>query len=146
MINDFENVLFKWLYPCPYFQSLFVAHASLVDGALDGQTVISPDVMGVDDVYLVRCMRKQGKKRYTLNIAQFNTLISVANTDQNIAILDVTKKLQAWVQEQIEKENYPDIGYEIIEMDATGVSIASVSQNGDTKVQFQIIIDYYYRP
>lgn len=145
MINNFEKAVFDWLYPCPYFQSMYLAMADLTEGSLDGQVVIAPEIMGLTDTYTKRFTRKAGKKRYMMNVAQYNALTSLPNSTDNVTVLDMTKNLQAWVQEQIKKKNYPDIGYDILEIDTTGIMLSAVDDKGNSKVQFQILIDYYYK-
>lgn len=144
MINNFEKQIFDWLYKCPYFQSLYLVSADLTSAQPNSEVVITPDVMGVDDVYIKRFFRNNGKKRYIVNVAQFYVLQSIKNKGAlvNVNTLDETKNLQQWVEEQTE---LPDIGYEILKLETTGVTLASVDEDGTAKAQFQILIDYFYK-
>ncbi|MFI3228336.1 MAG: hypothetical protein R3Y09_13170 [Clostridia bacterium] len=149
MINNFEKEILQWLYPCEYFKNLYFAVADLTGEQANGDVIVSPDVMGVDDIYIKRYIHNQGIKRYTVNVAQVNVLYGLKSSPtgetKNVEILDETKKLQMWVQEQIKAKHLPSIGYDIKTIETTGVNVASIDENKNSKVQFQIIIDYYYR-
>lgn len=144
MINNFEKELYEWLYTCTYFEKLFITFGELTD-ELDGQLVMTPEVMGINDVYVARYFRDNGRKRYMVNVAQFNTLSNLPNISENTNVLDVTKKVQAWVEEKARKKEYPQIGYDVLKLETTGVTLAAIDEDGGSKVQFQILLEYYYK-
>lgn len=140
-INDFEKVLFEWLNVSDEFKSLYLIAGDFGVNP-DTETIISPEVMGNDSDFLEKFIDGTGIKRYTLNISQYNVL-GVENTAQNSEILNKTKALQVWCENQFENNKYPLIGYEIEEIKTTGVRISGVDQQSKiSKSQFQIIIDY----
>ena len=145
MGNNFESAFWDWLYKCPCFEDLFLVLADLENVELDGQIVISPEVIGTDDIYIKKYYRGAGKKRYTLNVAQYDKLENNTNSKSNVEILDAAKKIQQWIVEQIKLKNYPLIKYDILNFETTGISIAGVDEDGGIKIQFQLLMDYYYK-
>lgn len=139
-IDNHEQDIWEWIYPCPYFQELFFGFADL--GTLNGQVVILPLNLTKDSEPIAEYINDKNLETYTPMVMWYDTVeTKQPNSLGNINQLnDRLKVIWYWCKEQIKKGNLPNIEG-IKEIKIKPPNIAGYDETG-MKCEFPIIIKF----
>lgn len=132
-----QRDVWAWLMTCPVFPRLFYAF-SLGE---DGDVQLSPIGGVVKEEWLTRYLNESGQKYLDYEVAQFLPAPVIANSDENVSILETFAKIAEWIDEQSEEKNYPFAEVTGVELLNTGM-IAARDESG-AKYTFQFRVRFF---
>lgn len=135
---NLNNNIIEWLLLCPAIRDVFFAFSR---AEVDGTTIVPI----ASDEWLTHYLDGTGEKLYTMALIQYRELSDVPNSAENAEIQYDIEKIMNWIEEQNEKENFPDFGGDCIEEISVLENMPEISGIDSTRAKyiFSVQIKYY---
>lgn len=132
-----QRDVWEWLMKCPVFPRLFYAFSS----GTNGDVQLSPIGGIIREDWLTRYIDGSGEKTLDYELAQFMPAPVLANSPENVDILETFSLIAKWIEEQDNSKKYPFDSVNTIQMLNSG-QIAAQDETG-AKYTFQLRITFY---